>query len=117
MTIVDGIVIAFLPLLAIDALIERISLLEKIDEKVDRWPEIELLADRSKLVRMKELAENAMEICASGSSLISIKPSYGAFDIQGLREGCNLRFCCWRPTPMLSWFGMKGSSHPRPDMR
>ncbi len=96
-TMAEGVIIALLTLLSFDALVERLSLLEKIDEKLERWPAQEILRDRSKLIRMEELAAGATEICASGVSLYSIIPPYYDFYLKKLQEGCHLRFMVLNP--------------------
>lgn len=96
-TMAEGVIIALLTLLAIDALVERLSLLEKIDARLERFPETEQLKDRSKIIRMEDLATGATEICAAGISLISIIPPYVDLYIQKLREGSNLRFLLLDP--------------------
>lgn len=77
--------------------LERLGLLVKIDEKLEKWPEQELLRDRSELIRMEELAVGATEVWAAGISLASIIHPYDAFYIQKLKEGCNLRFLVLEP--------------------
>ena len=96
-TLAEGIIITLLAFLAFDALVERLSLLEKIDTTVTKWTDREFLKDRSELVRMKELAAGATEICAAGISLISIIRPYDDFYIQKLRDGCNMRFLLLEP--------------------
>jgi len=96
-TMSENVIIGLLTLLAADALVERLTYLEKIDERLERLPEPELLRDRSQLIRMEDLAANAKEICAAGMSLISIIPPYVDFYIQKLRDGCNLRFLLLDP--------------------
>jgi hypothetical protein len=86
-----------LTLLSFDALVERLSLLEKIDAKLEKLPEQEILKDRSKLVPMEHFAAGAAEICASGVSLYSIIPPYYDFYIKKLQEGCYLRFMVLDP--------------------
>lgn len=93
----EEVIITLMALLAIDALVERMGLLEKIDARIEKWPEEEILRDRSKLNRMEELAAGATEIWAAGISLVSITRPYDSFYLQKLREGCNLRFLLLDP--------------------
>ncbi|MCL4707199.1 hypothetical protein KJ068_18750 [bacterium] len=93
----DEVIVTLLALIAVDALVERMSLLEKISARVEKWPEEEVLRDRSKLNRMEELAAGATEIWAAGISLVSIIRPYDNFYLQKLREGCNLRFLLLDP--------------------
>ncbi len=96
-TMAEGVIIALLTLLAVDALVERLSLLEKIDERLGRLPAQEFLQDRSQLIRMEELAANATEIWAAGITLVSILHPYYHFYLRKLRDGCNLRFMVLDP--------------------
>ncbi|RIK73280.1 hypothetical protein DCC62_17710 [candidate division KSB1 bacterium] len=93
----DEVIVTLLALIAVDALVERMSLLEKISARVEKWPEEEVLRDRSKLNRMEELAAGATEIWAAGISLVSIIRPYDNFYLQKLRDGCNLRFLLLDP--------------------
>lgn len=93
----DEVIVTLLALIAVDALVERMSLLEKISARVEKWPEEEVLRDRSKLNRMEELAAGATEIWAAGISLVSIIRPYDNFYLQKLRDGCNLRFLLLNP--------------------
>lgn len=96
-TMAEGVIIALLTLLSIDALVERMSFLEKIDSRLERLPESEILRDRSNLIRMEHLAVGATEIWAAGISLVSILHPYYDFYLQKLKEGCNLRFLLLEP--------------------
>jgi len=96
-TMAEGVIIALLTLLSIDALVERLSLLEKIDACLEGLPQPEQLRDRSKLIRIEHLANDAKEIYAAGISLVSIIPPYVDFYMQKLNEGCDLRFLLLNP--------------------
>lgn len=96
-TVAEEVIITLMALLAVDALVERMGLLEKMNARIEKWPEEEVLRDRSKLNRMEELAAGATEIWAAGTSLVSIIRPYDHFFLQKLKEGCNLRFLVLDP--------------------
>lgn len=91
-TFVEGIIIALLALLAIDALTERLTLLEKIERQLNALPVSEQLKSRSQLLSPGEQAGTASEISVIAVSGIALILNHLGFFEQKIREGCKLRF-------------------------
>lgn len=96
-TYVEGIIITLLALLALDSLVERVGLLEKIEERISRLPSSDQLKDRSGLRDIREMGISATEIVAAGPTLVQlITPNFDFF-AKKMREGCNLKFVLLDP--------------------
>jgi hypothetical protein len=93
----DGIIITLLALLALDALVERVGLLEKIEENISQLPFSEQLKDRSALIDIREMGMNATEIMAAGPTLVQlITPNFDFF-ARKMHEGSELKFVLLDP--------------------
>ena len=97
MSFVDGIIISLLALLSVDALTERLSILEKIEDRLSKIPIGEQLLSRTQLLPARELARTATEIAFIGVSGISLLVNEVGFLEQKMKEGCKLRFVLLDP--------------------
>lgn len=97
-TFVDGVIITLLALLAIDALTERLTLLEKIERQLSTLPIGQQLKSRSQLLSSSELASTAREISMVVVSGIALFHSDLGFFQQKMREGCKFRIVLLDPT-------------------
>lgn len=97
-TFAEGIIITLLGLLAVDSLVERIGLLEKIEERVSHLPSADQLRDRDELTKInEEMGMSASEINAAGPTLHYLITSNYDFFAKKMREGCNLKFILLDP--------------------
>ena len=104
-TIVEGVTIAILTLLAVDALTERMTLLEKIEYQLSNLPSGSLLKPRTELPPLRERGRTASEIVMVGVSLISaVTPNLDFFEHK-MKEGCRMRFLLLDPNSpsMATW--------------
>jgi hypothetical protein len=92
-----ALILLVLAFLAIDALVERIAVVEKIEGRLARLEAPPVLHDRSKLVGLDEMTLGATELAACGATLISILYQRGPFFLQKLKDGMNLRFVVLDP--------------------
>lgn len=93
----EGIIVILLALLAMDALVERISLLEKIETTLSSLKYSNQFRDRSDLINIREMGMSATEIAAAGPTLVQLLTPNDDFWSERLREGCNLRFVLLDP--------------------
>lgn len=93
----ENIVIALLALLAIDAFIERLSVLEKIEDKLSNLSNVQILKKRVDLLKPTEQAKHASEICILAVSAVSIISPYIGFYKNKMKGGCNLRVILLNP--------------------
>jgi len=96
-TAVEGTLLAVLALLAVDALTERISLLEKIEDKLSNVSST-YLKSRAELPTWKERGQTASEIFVVGVSLVSAVVPHLDFFEQKMKDGCRLRFLLLDPS-------------------
>lgn len=93
----EGVVITMLGLLAVNALTERLSFLEKIEAKLAFLPGKNLLNSRSELPSLDEAARAATEIRILSVSGITLIPSNLSFFKKRLSEGCVIKFILLNP--------------------
>jgi hypothetical protein len=97
LSLAEDIIIALLALLAVDALIERLSLLEKIEAKLGGLLVGQTLRKRDRLPPVEEQASHASEICVAAMSGIAlISRHYGFFE-KKLKSGCSIRIILLNP--------------------
>ena len=96
-TIAEDIIIALLGLIAIDALVERLHILEKIESKLDREQYKHILRKRVDIVPPDKMAKNASSIHALTISAYSIGVPYIDFYESKLKEGCDIKFILLDP--------------------
>jgi hypothetical protein len=95
---IESVLLAVLALLAVDALTERINLLERIEERLSNLTSVSGLRERAQIPLIHEEAVDASEIVVVGASLISwVVPHYDFFERQ-MKRGCKFRFLLLDPT-------------------
>ncbi len=106
-TPVEGIIIALLALISIDALTERLSILEKIETHLRGYSIGVQLRTRTQLLHPHELAGMASEIAFIGVSGITVIQNYLGFFEDRMKEGCRLRFVLLDPdSPSLQTWNL-----------
>lgn len=106
-TPVEGIIIALLALLAIDALTERLSVLENIEARLNTYSVGEPLRRRSQLTSPQNSAHAASEIAIVGVSGISLWVNHLEFFRQKMLAGCRLRILLLDPaSPSLQTWNL-----------
>jgi hypothetical protein len=96
--IVQGATIGILSLLAVDTLVERIGIVEKIEDSISSLgTAASLLRDRSELPSLRDLAGSGSEIAACGVTLVSIVGPSHDFLAARLAEGARIRLLLLDP--------------------
>lgn len=93
----EEIIITLLGLIAIDLLIERLHILEKIESKLDREQYKPILRKRADIIPPDKMAKNALSIHALTISAYSIGVPYIDFYESKLKEGCDIKFILLDP--------------------
>jgi hypothetical protein len=88
----DGLIVAMLALLALDALVERVSVVDAIERRLANLETPTILRDRSTLTQMTTMAVGAKEIAACGITLATLVPTHHDFWREKLQRGVSLRF-------------------------
>lgn len=96
LTRAEEIIITLLCLIAADALIERLFVLQKIESKLDK--EKSVLKGREDIITPDKMAKNAKSIYVLAISACSIGIPYVNFYENKLREGCNIKFILLSPS-------------------
>ncbi len=91
LSIAESIIIVLLALLAADALIERISVLERIEAKLSNFSRGHSLISKTEIPKIDEQAAYASEICIIGVSAISLLTQDLGFFEKKVRNGCKIR--------------------------
>lgn len=114
LSIPEGVIIALLGLLAIDALIERLDILERIDAKLNRITVNQpLLRKRLDLPPVGERAINASEICIVAVAATTLATYHLNFFERKIRDGCRIRIVLLNPdVPSLQTWNLQ-SKMPR----
>jgi hypothetical protein len=89
---VEAVVLFVLALLALDALVERVGIVERIERHLSRLETPSVLRDRAELVKIDELAFGADELAACGATLFSLVPQQHDFLLKKLNAGMSMRF-------------------------
>lgn len=98
LTRAEEIIITLLGLIAIDALIERLHILEKIESKLDKEQYKPILRRRVEILPPDKLAKNASSIYVLAISAYSIiSGKYPDFYKSKLKEGCYIKFILLSP--------------------
>lgn len=119
LTIVDGIIIALLLLLAADSLSERITILEKIEDRLSNLTITQKIFGRSELPEWEDRSRSASEVSILAVSAISlIMNNIGIFE-RLLAEGCNFRIILLDPSSsaLQTWDMMMKISTTRSDIQ
>lgn len=90
LTLAEQIVIALLALLAVDALTERLSVLESLQTKLSNLSAAQALKGRAIIRKPIEYAEGANEIRILVIDGASVIIPYAGFYERKLKEGCNI---------------------------
>lgn len=115
LTIPETIIIALLALLAVDSLVERISLLERLENKIGSLASSQPLKRRASLPKPPDYARHASEICVLGVSAHYVISQFTSFYESKLRGGCNLRIILLDPSgPSLETWKLQSQSNLTP---
>ena len=93
----DEIIIALLALVAVDALNERLNILEKIESRLSNIGSDQGLKGRYEMQTPVQQAGNASEICLCAIHGTSVILPYTGFYAARMREGCNIRIILLSP--------------------
>ena len=114
----DEVIIALLALLAIDALTERLGLLENIEVKLAGLSVGQALRKRADIPPIEEQALYGSEICIAAISAISVVVRYQSVFESKLRAGCNVRVILLDPSsPALQTWNLLGKTPVDSDIR
>ncbi len=91
LNIAENIIIALLALLAVDALTERLSVLEKIEARLSKLTAEQSLKKRSEILTPIEHGPQASEICIAVIHGGSVITPYTGFYESRIRDGCKIR--------------------------
>ena len=91
LSIAENITIALLGLLAIDALSERLNVLEGIENKLSSLSAGQTLKSRTEVLPVDIHAAHATEICFVAISGISLRVRYFGFLEKKIKDGCRVR--------------------------
>ena len=89
---VQAAILFVLALLAFDALIERIKVVEKIEDRLERLEKPSILRPRTDLVKLDVLTTGAKSLDACGATLVSLVPPQRDFLLKQLNAGMKMRF-------------------------
>jgi hypothetical protein len=107
MSPVEGIIVALLALLAVDALSERLSILEKIETKLSAFSREGELRDRSQLLLPEQMAQTASDIALIAVSGYAVIGSHLSFFEKKIEEGCKIRIILLDPkSPSLQTWNL-----------
>lgn len=96
-TMPESIIVALLALLAFDALTERLGILGRIENLIERIQVGQALKSRSEIPPFTEYSKSASEICIAAVSAIAICPGHINFFKNKLKEGCNIKIILLDP--------------------
>lgn len=116
LTVFENIVIVLLALLSIDSLIERTSILEKIEKRLSYLSVTYSLRTRDEMLKISVQAENASEIClvaVHGTS--AIVPNIHFLE-KKIQENCRIRIVLLEPESIAVnvWDEIKGDKTTLP---
>jgi hypothetical protein len=97
LTLAEQIIIALLALLAVDALNERVTILETVEQRLTSLATTRLLRTRAEMMSPLQQASQAKEICLLAIHGTSAITPYVGFYLQKLREGCRIRVILLHP--------------------
>lgn len=97
LTRAEEIIITLIGLIAIDALIERLNILEKIESKLDLQQYKPALRKRVEVITPDKMAKNASSFYVMAISACSIAIPYVELYESKLKEGCNIRIILLSP--------------------
>jgi hypothetical protein len=88
----EEITIALLGLLAVDSLVERSNILERIEKRLNNLSAIQTLQPRANIPKPIENGQHATEIIILGVHIMTAFTPYIGFYEERLRAGCRIRF-------------------------
>jgi hypothetical protein len=97
LSVAENIILALLALLAIDALTERLSILEKIENKLSSLPSGQRLRTRDEIPSVETQATYASEICIIAISAVAVLPRNLPFFQKKVKSGCKIRVILLNP--------------------
>lgn len=97
LSVAENIILALLALLAIDALTERLSVLEKIENKLSSLSSGQQLRTRNELPSVETQAAYASEICIIAISATSVLAQNLHFFEKKVKSSCKLRVILLNP--------------------
>lgn len=104
-TTFEQIVIGLLALLSIDGLIERITALDKIQEKLQDIPESKYFHQKIDIPKIEVQTANAHEIIIIAVSAVTLITNYAHYFEEKLKQGCKFKIVLLNPDgpSMQSW--------------
>lgn len=104
----DEIIIALLALVAVDALNERLNLLEKIESRLSNLSSEQVLKSRYAMQNPIAQASYASEICICVIHGTSVIFPYTGFYAAKLKDGCNIRIILLAPdSPVIDSINLR----------
>lgn len=97
----EGVIITLLALIAIDALVERLQILEKIELKLNQLTPNNPLRKRNAIISPNKFAADAFSIHMIAVSAISVSTQYLSFYKRKLEEGCNIQIVLLEPNEQV----------------
>jgi hypothetical protein len=117
LTIPEGVIISLLCLLAVDALVERLNVLEKVERHLKNRSAEHPLRKREGILTPDRFARHASSVHILAISGISIVKQFENFYRQKIKDGCRLEFLLLRPDNLMIEIWKKqnlGSSATKP---
>lgn len=108
LSIAENIIIALLALLAVDALSERLNILERVDAKLSNLAMMQTLRKRRDIPTITNHAQHASEINLLAIHAVSAVAPYIGFYEDKLKEGCTIRIILLDPhSPSLQTLNLQ----------
>ncbi|MCK6622652.1 MAG: hypothetical protein L6Q94_19355 [Calditrichia bacterium] len=97
LSVADSIIIALLALIAIDSIVERLSILENIEGKINNTFGGKSLRSRTELWDFEKHSAHASEICILAISAISMSGRFAHIFENKVRSGCKIKIILLNP--------------------
>lgn len=117
LTQAESVIVALLALLSVDSLVERMSLLEKIEARLNSQGPVHPLRKRQAIETPDQFAKHASSIHVLAISGISIVKQFEGFYRKKITSGCKAEFILLRPDEKMIEIWKKqnlGSSGTKP---
>lgn len=98
LSIADGIIISLLALLAVDSIVERLQILEKIEKKLSDTFNGKVLRSRTEFIDFEERSRHASEIYILAISAISMSGRFAHVFEKRIKAGCKIRIILLDPS-------------------
>lgn len=89
--VIQDVIVAMLSLIAFDAIIERVQIMDKIDRRLAKLDAPAILRDRSEMIPLERLAYGGDDIAACGISLISLIGPHRDYLASRIDKGAKFR--------------------------